>query len=158
MVFVMKMSSSRTVFPRISFTLFLHLITCFVVDAADAANWSGVYVNKKHLKGQAYFQLGIQQSGNSIRVVFNAAYTDGHGSAPEGHGSAKPVKEWQAGIATGKDTLEFTFQDSCKNSGSGTIKRAGNDIIVDFVFASAVDKRCLDFYGRNMHLGRVGKN
>ena len=146
-----------TAFRRISLAVFLPLATCFVAHGADTAGWAGVYFTKKHLKGQAYFQLGIQQSGDSILIVFNAAYFDGHGAAPEGQGSAKPMKEWKAGLAMPKDTLEFTFQDSCKNSGSGTITRAGNDIIVDFIFANAVDKGCLDFYGRNMHLKRAAR-
>ena len=142
------MLSSPTVFRRIILAAFLLLATCLVVTAADSAGWAGIYFNKKHLKGQAYFQLGIQQSGSSIQIVFNAAYNDGHGPAPEAHGSAK---------ITGKDTLDFQFVDSLRNSGSGTIKRTGNDIIVDFIFANAMDKSCLDFYGRDMHLRRVGK-
>lgn len=152
----MRMLSSPTVFRRIAFAVLFLFVMGSAGHAADTTGWSGVYFTKQHLKGQAYFQLGIHQTGNSMQIVFNAAYTDGHGPAPEGHGSAKPMKEWQAGVAVGKDTLEFRFQDSCKNSGSGTIKRAGNDIIVDFIFANGVDKGCLDFYGRNMRLRRAG--
>jgi len=115
-------------------------------NVANSSAWAGVYANAKIIKGQASFQLGIKPDGNLVRIVFNAAYHDGHGVSPEAQGSAK---------AASKDTLAFKFTDSFKNSGSGTIKRAGNDIIVDFLFASAADKRCLEFYGRNMYLRRI---
>jgi hypothetical protein len=140
--------SSPSVFWRISLAAFLLPLGCFLAHAADPAGWAGIYVDKNYLNGQTYFQLGTQESDHSIQIVFNAAYADGHGIAPEAQGSAK---------ISAKDTLEFKFKDSFKNSGSGTIKRAGNDIIVDFIFANAVDKRCLVFYGRNMHLRRVAK-
>ena len=147
--FLMSTLSSPSIFRRIGLAAFVLLVTCVTVHAADSTSWAGVYFDKKRLNGQAYFQLGIQQSGNAIQITFNTGYHDGHGVAPEAQGSAKPA---------GKDTLEFKFQDSFKNSGSGTIRRAGNDIIVDFIFANAVDKRCLVFYERNMHLKRVAKN
>lgn len=142
---------------RINLPALLLLITALTVNAGTNADWTGTYYSKKHLNGKANFQLGIRQAGDSLQIVFNAAYNDGHGPAPEAQGSAKKSKEWNAGVAAAKDTLEFVFQDSCKNSGSGTIKRAGNDIIVDFIFANAVDKGCLELYGRNMHLRRAGK-
>lgn len=151
------MLSLPTVFRRTAIAAGLLLISCFIANAENRTDWTGIYYTKKHLNGQAYFQLGIQQSGNAMRIVFNAAYNDGHGPAPEGQGSAKPMKEWKAGSPAGKDTLEFQFQDSCKNTGSGTIKRAGDHIIVDFIFANAADKSCMDFYGRGMHLRRAGK-
>ena len=122
---------------------------CIEVRAANSlGDWPGTYFTKKHLKGQAYFQLGIQQSGNSLLIAFNAAYHDGHDVAPEAQGSAKVVA---------KDTLEFRFRDNFGNTGSGKIRRAGADIIVDFIFAQPVDKRCLVFYERNMRLKRAGK-
>lgn len=135
-------------FRRISLTAFLSLVTCFVAQAADSASWAGTYFTKKHLNGKAYFQLGIQQSGNSLLIAFNAAYHDGHDVAPQAQGRAK---------VAGKDTLEFQFRDNFGNTGSGKIRRAGDGIIVDFIFAQPVDKRCLVFYERNMHLKKAGK-
>jgi hypothetical protein len=121
---------------------------CVEARAADSSGWAGTYFTKKHLKGKAYFQLGIQPSGNSLLIAFNAAYHDGHDVAPEAQGSAK---------VAGKDTLEFRFRDNFGNTGSGKIRRAGDDSIVEFIFAQPVDKRCLVFYERNMHLQRAGK-
>jgi hypothetical protein len=131
----------------IAVTLLL-VATCLTVGAAGSADWAGTYFTKKHLQGQAYFQLGIQQSGNSLLIAFNAAYHDGHDVAPEAQGSA---------IVVAKDTLEFRFRDNFGNTGSGKIRRTGDDIIVDFIFAQPRDKRCLVFYERNMHLKRAGK-
>ncbi|HYJ05021.1 MAG TPA: hypothetical protein VEX43_07800 [Chthoniobacterales bacterium] len=143
------MFSSRFWFLRRVTAMALLLVApCIVVRAADPPGWAGTYFTKKHLNGKASFQLGIQQSGNSLLIAFNAAYHDGHDVAPEAQGTAK---------VAGKDTLEFQFRDNFRNTGSGKIRRAGDGIIVDFVFAQPVDKRCLVFYERNMHLKRAGK-
>jgi len=175
----MKMSSSRTLFLGITFNVCIQLLLCFVAQAqtyynsgtgwgpvgkapvdvrwsgpgtysnvAKTADFAGTYADTKFLQGQAYFQLGIQPAGNSVLIVFNAAHHDGHGVATEGRGSAKAIS---------KDKLEFQFTDSCRISGSGTITRAGNDVRVDFIFATAADKRYLEFYGRKMLLRRVAK-
>jgi hypothetical protein len=119
-----------------------------VVRGADAGNWAGEYTDKNFLKGQGVFQLSIEQSGNAIQVSFDAAHNDGSGAAPEGQGPAK---------VTGKDTLQFNFKDSFNNSGTGTIKRAGDDIILTIKPAHVADARCLVFYGENMRLKRSGK-
>lgn len=119
-----------------------------VAHAADPPGWAGTYFTKRHLKGKAYFQLGIQQSGNSLLIAFNAAYHDGQGVAPEAQGTAK---------FAGNGTLEFQFRDNFGNTGSGKLRRAGGGIVVDFIFAQPVDKRCLVFYERNIHLQKAGK-
>ncbi len=56
-----------------------------------------------------------------------------------------------------KDTLEFTFEDSFNNSGTGTITRAGDDIIVSMRMTRVADPGCLVFYGKNIPLKRIGK-
>src|SRR5690348_3092083 len=84
-------------------------------------DWAGQYANENLLDGTAAFQLSIEQSGNAVEVSFNAAYADGHGAAPDGGGKAK---------MTGSDTLEFKWEDSFNNSGTGKIRPAGKDIIV----------------------------
>ena len=61
------------------------------------------------------------------------------------------------GKVAGKDTLQFSFKDSFDNSGTGTIKRAGDDIIVSMKTAHVAEARCLVFYGENMRLKRSGK-
>jgi hypothetical protein len=110
------------------------------------SNWAGEYADKKFLNGQAVFQMSIQQSGNAIQVAFDAAYVDAHGAAPEGDGRAK---------ITGANTLEFKWEDSFKNSGTATIKRTADGVIVSMKPTRVVDPRCLAFYGQNMHLKRV---
>ena len=109
-------------------------------------NWAGEYADKKFLNGQAVFQMSIQQSGNAIQVAFDAAYNDAHGAAPDGDGQAK---------ITGANTLEFKWEDSFKNSGTGTIKRTADGVIVSMKATRVVDSRCLVFYGQNMRLKRV---
>jgi hypothetical protein len=109
-------------------------------------NWEGEYRDEKFLNGEAVFQLSIEQSGNVIQVSFDAAYIDAHGAAPDGQGQAK---------ITGKNTLRFNWEDSFYNSGTGTIKRTGDRIIVSMKTTRVVDERCLAFYGENMRLKRV---
>jgi hypothetical protein len=111
-------------------------------------NWAGEYANENLLDGKAAFQLSIEQSGNAIEVSFNAAYADGHGAAPDGGGSAK---------ITGKSTLEFKWEDSFNNAGTGTISLAGKNIIVSMKATRVEEPRCLAFYGDHMRLKRVKK-
>jgi hypothetical protein len=115
--------------------------------AAEPASWAGQYADKKFLGGRAVFQLSIEQSGSAIQVAFDAVYNDGHGAAPEAEGPAK----------VSGNTLTFKFEDSFKNSGTGTITRAGDDIIVSINPTQVKDSRSLVFYGKNMRLKRVGK-
>jgi hypothetical protein len=109
-------------------------------------NWAGKYADKNFLNGQAAFQMSIEQSGSAIQVSFDAAYVDAHGAAPDGEGQAK---------ITGKNTLEFNWEDSFNNSGTGTITRAGGGIKVSMKTTRVADPRCLAFYGENMRLKRV---
>jgi hypothetical protein len=115
---------------------------------AAEPNWTGEYADKNFLNGQAAFQLSIEQSGNDIRVLFDAAYVDAHGAAPDGEGPAR---------ITGKNTLEFKWEDSFNNSGTGTIKRTSDGVIVSMKTTRVVDERCLAFYGQNMRLKRAKK-
>ena len=101
------------------------ILGCLLVIASNGfsaePNWVGEYANKNFLNGQAAFQLSIEQSEDAIEVSFNAAYNDGHGAAPDGQGEAK---------ITGDNTLEFKWEDSFNNSGTGRITRSGRAIIV----------------------------
>lgn len=127
--------------------VFVSAITALTAQAADSG-WAGQYSDKNFLGGKAVFQLTIEQSGGAIQVSFDAAHNDAHGAAPEGQGPAK---------VSGKDTLTFKFEDSFSNSGTGTIKRAGNDIIVSMKTTKVADPRCLVFYRENMRLKAAGK-
>jgi hypothetical protein len=131
-------------------TLFIPIILSATVSNTPSAepNWAGEYADKNFLNRQAAFQMSIEQSGNAIQVSFDAAYTDAHGAVPDGQGPAK---------ISGKKTLQFNWEDSFTNSGTGTIIRAGKDIIVSMKAKKVVDSRCLVFYGQNMRLNPVKK-
>jgi hypothetical protein len=128
------------------------LLTSIIVSATASntpsaePKWAGEYADKKFLDGQAVFQMSIEESGNAIQVSFDAAYNDAHGAAPDGQGP---------GRITTKGALEFKWKDSFKNSGTGRITRAGEDIIVSMKTTRVVDSRCLVFYGQKMRLKRV---
>ena len=127
---------------------FISIILSSAASKTESAapNWAGVYADNNLLSGQALFEMSIEQSETAIQLSFDAAYTDAHGAAPDGGG--------QATIA-GKNTLEFKWEDSFKNSGTGTIIRAGDGVIVSMKTTRAVDPRCLVFHGQNMQLKRV---
>jgi hypothetical protein len=82
-----------------------------------------------------------------MSVFFSAAYSDGHGAAPEADGTGK---------VTSKGAVEFRWEDSLKNAGTGTITRSGNDVIVR-VDKSRASRRRLEFYKENMRLKRAVK-
>jgi hypothetical protein len=134
------MKDRQLIFTAIAFAL--------SVTAAEAPNFVGEYADKKFLNGQAVFQMSLEQSGNTVSVWFSAGYNDGHGAAPEADGTGK---------VTPKGTVEFKFEDNFKNAGTGTITRAGNDIVVSLKTTRVADPRCLVFYKPNMRLQRVGK-
>ena len=122
-------------------------ITAALPVAAADSGWVGEYRDQKFLNGRAVFQLSIEQSGGGMQVSFDAAHNDGHGAAPEGQGPAK----------VSGNTLQFKFEDSFGNTGTGTISRAGNDVIVSMNATQVKEPRCLAFYGKNMRLKRVRK-
>src|ERR1700730_12402921 len=103
---------------------------CF---AGAGENWAGQYTEKKFLGGRAVVQLSIEQSGGAMQVSFDVAWVDGHGAAPEAEGPAK----------VSGNTLTFKFEDTFKNSGTGTITRAGEDIIVSLNPTHVEDPRCI---------------
>ena len=121
--------------------------TFLVVRAADTSSWAGEYRAEKFLNGRAVFQLSIEQSASAMQVTFDGAYTDGHGAAPEGQGPAR----------VSGNTLQFKFEDSFGNAGTGTVTHAGDGIIVSMKTTHVEDPRCLAFYGQNMHLKRAAK-
>jgi hypothetical protein len=124
--------------------LIFRLSTAF---AAEPASWVGEYTDKKFLNGRAVFQLSVEQSGGGMQVAFDAAHNDGHGAAPEGQGPAK----------VSGNTLQFKFEDSFGNTGTGTITRAADGVVVSMKTLHVAEPRCLAFYGENMRLKRVGK-
>lgn len=123
------------------------IVLTFSVSSARA-QFAGEYADKNFLSGQATFQMSLEQSGNIMSVWFSAGYNDGHSIQPVADGT---------GRASPKGTVEFTFKDSSNNAGSGTITRAGDDIIVSLKTTRVADSRCLELYRQNMRLKRVGK-
>jgi hypothetical protein len=117
------------------------------MQAADSSSWVGQYRDDKFLGDRAVFQLSIERSGSAMQVSFDAAWVDAHGAAPEAQGPA---------TASG-NKLTFKFEDSFGNSGTGTMTRSGNDILVTINPIHVADPRCLAFYGKNMRLRRVAK-
>lgn len=116
--------------------------------AAAAGKFDGEFTDKNFLNGQAVFEFSIQQSDNAVNIAFDAAYSDGHGATPDATG---------AGKVTG-NSAQFTWKDSQGNTGTGTIKLAGDDIIVSMKPVHVADSRCLVFYRENMKLKRIGKS
>ena len=141
------MKRSVPFFRQLAAAIVLLMGFCFAAGAADSTGWAGQYRAEKFLSGRAVFQLSIEQSGNKMQVSFDAAWADGHGAAPEAEGPA----------SVSGNTVTFTFKDTFDNSGTGTITRAGNDIIVSINPTHVVEPRCLAFYGKNMRLKRAGK-
>ncbi|MGE5209436.1 MAG: hypothetical protein ACM3KL_08915 [Alphaproteobacteria bacterium] len=127
--------------------LILIVLGCNTFNSWSAEpNWAGQYTTKNLLDGEAVFQLSIEQTGNSLQISFDAAYLDAHGAAPDGGGEAK---------IAGKNKLAFNWEDSFQNSGTGTITRAGDGIVVSMKATHVEEPRCIMFYGENMRLKRV---
>ena len=123
---------------------FAFFLAAISARAADAG-WAGQYRADKFLSGRAVFQFSIEQSGSAIKVTFDAAWNDGHGAAPEAEGPA----------TVSGNTLNFKFEDSFGNKGTGTVTRSGKDVIVSINPTHVAEARCLQFYGKNMPLKRV---
>ena len=125
------------------------LVTLAIVSiAAGPPDFAGEYADRNFLSGQATFQMSLEQSGSVVTVWFSAGYNDGHGLLPVADGNGK---------ITSKGTAEFTFKDSARNAGTGTITRAGDDIIVSLKTTRVADSRCVELYRQNMRLKKVGK-
>lgn len=143
---ILDMKNARSSFFTLAVAVFVMIAAASPLQAAGSG-WAGQYADKKFLGGRAVFQLSIEQSGGAIQVSFDAAWADGHGAAPEAEGAAK----------VSGNTLTFKFEDSFGNAGTGTITRAGSDIVVSLNPTQVKEPRCLAFYGKNMRLKRVGK-
>lgn len=109
-------------------------------------NFAGEYADKNY-HGKSVFQLSLEQSGSDVSVFFSAVHSDGSGAAPEADGKGK---------VTG-DAVQFTWTDSLNNSGTGTIKKSGKDVIISIKAKKVADSRCLEFYGDNIRLKPAGK-
>ena len=120
----------------------------FLSLAADPPNFAGEYADKKFMKGQGVVQLSLEQTGNKVSIFFTGVRNDGQGAAPEVNAT---------GNVTSKGVVEFKFQDDLKNSGTGTITRAGDDVLVSIKPTRVAEPRAMPFYGEKMRLKRVKK-
>lgn len=126
--------------------LVAEIFVVLIARSANAQAFAGEYADKKYQGGSAVFQMSIEGSGNNTQVWFSAVKNDGQGAQPEGQGMGK---------ITSNGTLEFKFQDSCHNSGTGTITRRGEDIVVSMTTVKKADAGCAAFYGSSVKLKRV---
>lgn len=131
-----------------TFPLLFLLVAVVPAFAATPQDFAGEYADRNFLSGQATFQMSLEQTGNAVSVWFSAGYNDGHGIQPVADGS---------GRVASKGTVEFTFKDSSHNTGTGTITRAGDDIIVSLKTTRVADSRCLELYRQNVRLKKAGK-
>jgi hypothetical protein len=119
-----------------------------VSHGADNANFAGEFADKNYLHGKGVFQLSLERNGNDVSIFFTAVHNDGSGAAPDAEGDGK---------VTAKGTVDFKWRDSFNNSGTGTIKQSGNDVLISIKASHVADAGCLQFYGENIRLKPAGK-
>jgi hypothetical protein len=90
--------------------------------------------------------MSLEQSGNMVSVWFSTGYNDGHGCSVEAQGTGK---------LTAKGAVEFTFTDSSRNAGSGTITKLGDQLAISIKVTRAAEARCLEFYKPNIRLKKA---
>lgn len=129
------------------YVLIVAIALALTTAAASAQNFAGAYADKNY-HGSSVFQLSLEQNGSDVSVFFTAVHSDGSGAAPEADGTGK-VKG---------GAVQFTWSDNFNNSGIGTIKKSGNDVIISIKTKKVSDSRCLQFYGDNIRLKPAGKN
>src|SRR5205809_3789151 len=129
-----------------SFTI-IALTTIGAVMAAGPAKFDGEFVDNKFLNGQGVFEFSIHQIGSPLEIAFDAAYSDGRGATPDATGAGK----------VNGNAAQFTWKDSQGNTGTGTIARANDGIVVSMKAGHVADPRCLAFYRENMKRKRTGK-
>jgi hypothetical protein len=126
---------------------FLVAVIAFALcGSSRGQSFAGEYANNNYQNGSGVFQMSIEGSGKNTQVWFSVGKNNGVGSAPEGQGMGK---------INGKGTLEFTFEDSCHNSGTGTITRSGDGIIISMTMTRKLDANCAAFYRSNIKLNRL---
>ena len=128
--------------------IFIAIAITRVAEAADPATFAGEYADKKFLSGQGVFQMSIEQKGTTATVWFSTSYNDGRGCSPEAEGPGK---------VSGKGTLDFTFKDGEGDSGTGTISKSGDGIVVSIKPSHVADARCIVYYKQSIHLKRAAK-
>lgn len=124
------------------------IVLAFTIISAGGQSFVGEYADKSFMGGQAVFQLSVEEGGGKMGVWFSTAYNDGHGCGPEAAGSAR---------LSGKNTLEFSFHDSSKNLGTGTLTLTNDGVAVSLKVTRVGNPQCLELYKQNIRLKRLKK-
>lgn len=104
--------------------------------AQPAPDFTGNYERAGDSK--AVFILHVRQAGNNAELEYSASKADGTGAAPDGNGS---------GSLNDKGALEFTFEDSFGNKGTGTLKKTGKSFQLDLKAVTINEPRAVKLYG-----------
>ncbi len=122
--------------------LLVAILPAIALGAGGTNNFAGEWADKNFRGGNSVFELSLEQTGSEVSISFSANRKDGGGAAPEADGKGK----------VSGDKLQFTWSDSFNNSGTGTIKKAGADVIISIKTTQVADSRCLMFYGDGIRL------
>lgn len=122
----------------------------FIKTSRDGAGYGGSC-------GSMELDLKIEQDGNNIRISFFVLATERAPCGFNGHATGK---------LSDQGTLEFRWEDSLKNSGTGTIRDLNakdvrawqgkrphlstDDIIVTMKTTHIENSRCLQCYGQDI--------
>lgn len=104
--------------------------------AQPAPDFSGRYERAGDSK--SVFILYVRQAGANADVEFSASKADGSGAAPDGTGT---------GRLNDKGELEFTFEDSFGNKGTGTLKKTGGSLQLNLKATTVNEARAVKLYG-----------
>ncbi len=104
--------------------------------AAEKPDFTGRYERTGDAK--TVFILHVRQTGDSAELEFSAGNADGSGAAPDGNGS---------GTMSEKGELDFTFEDSFGNKGTGTLKKTAAGVQVTMKPEKVTEPRAVKFYG-----------
>ena len=94
-------------------------------DCSEAERWSRC------------FRLSVKQSGSKAQVSFTAAFGGGHIAAPDG---------WGTGTVFRTGELQFHFEDSFSNEGTGKFERRGKAYVLTIHTTKVVEQRPLMLY------------
>ncbi len=101
-----------------------------------APDFTGRYERARD--GKSIFILHVRQAGASAEIEFSASKADGSGAAPDGTGT---------GNLNDKNELEFTFEDSVGNKGTGVLKKTGQSLQLTMKAETVNDPRAVKLYG-----------
>ena len=126
--------------------LLLGVVALALANTANA-QIAGEYVSKDFLSGHATFRIEVRQTGRDVSVSFQGDYKNPNSAGLRGTGTGR----------TDGRAADFTFEDSCGNSGVGAVIRFGDRVSVHMKAKHIADFSCLIFYQNNLQLKPVDK-